>query len=87
MPVPVVRCAFDCRSPTRAGRSAPARDRLGLRGSQAPLSWSTSLLATAAGDGLYVVEVPFERLPFGGQPLQYKLRIERPAAPKVSISR
>lgn len=78
LPGHVVRFAIDLRELIRAGRFDPAQDRLGLRGSQAPLSWSKSLLATAAGDGLYVVEVPFERLPFGGQPLQYKLRIERP---------
>ncbi len=67
----------DLRAEIAAGRFDPARDQLGVRGSHPPLSWSQPVLARAMGDGRYAVELRFESLPAGGQPVQYKFRIER----------
>jgi len=70
---------IDMRNEIAAGRFDPARgDSLGVRGSQAPLSWQRSIPARPVGEGRHAVELHFERVPFGGQPVQYKFRIERP---------
>jgi predicted alpha/beta superfamily hydrolase len=73
----VVPVEIDLRAEIAAGRFDPARDQVGVRGSQSPLSWQRSLPAVALGDGRYGVEIRFERVPFGNQPVQYKFRIER----------
>ena len=73
----VVPVEIDLREQIRAGRFDPARDTVGVRGSQPPLSWQRSLPAVALGDGRYGVEIRFDRVPFGNQPVQYKFRIER----------
>lgn len=69
---------IDLRAELAAGRFDPARDQVGLRGSAQPLSWGRTLPATQAAPGLYRVSVVFERVPFGGQALQYKFKIDRP---------
>lgn len=61
-----------------AGRFDPQRDAVGVRGAMAPLSWQKPVLAQALGGGRYRAQVQFERVPYGGQPVQYKFRIERP---------
>ena len=68
----------DMRAEISAGRFHPERDGLGLRGSHPPLSWQQGLPMLAIGDGRYAVQVVFADAPHGGQPLQYKFRIERP---------
>lgn len=68
----------DMRAEMAAGRFDPATQGVGVRGSQAPLSWQRSLPAKALGEGRYGVEVRFERVPFGNQPVQYKFRIDKP---------
>ena len=69
---------IDLRPALADGRFVPGRDHVGVRGSLAPLSWSHSVPAEVSADGLARVRVVFERLPFGGQALQYKFRIEHP---------
>ncbi len=69
---------IDMRASIAAGDFDPQRDTVGVRGSHAPLSWARSLLARAVGSGWYHVDITFERVPYGGQPVQYKFRIERP---------
>ncbi|MDM4766013.1 alpha/beta hydrolase-fold protein [Pelomonas sp. SE-A7] len=71
---------IDLRAEIAAGRFDPARDQVGLRGSVAPLSWGRTLPAKPAAQGLYKLGVVFEQIPFGGQPLQYKFKIDRPGA-------
>lgn len=71
---------IDLRAEQAAGRFDPTRDQVGLRGSALPLSWGRTLLAKQAAPGLYRVSVVFERVPFGGQALQYKFKIDRPGA-------
>ena len=69
---------IDLRAEITAGRFDPARDRLGLRGAAAPLSWDRPLLA-APGEspGRYRLRVTLADDATGGQPLAYKFRIER----------
>lgn len=69
---------IDLSAEIAAGRFDPQRDSLGLRGAVAPMSWQQPLLARALGDGRYGLQVTVPRAPFGGQPLAYKFRIERP---------
>lgn len=78
---PPVQAQFevDLSAAIADGRFEPERDRIGLRGSAAPLSWSVSIPAAARGGARYGVNVRIERPPFGGQPLQYKFVIERGA--------
>jgi len=71
---------IDLREEIAAGRFDPAKDMVGVRGGAAPLSWSRSLIAPAAGlgrDGWYSVTAVFERVPAGGT-VPYKFRVERP---------
>lgn len=70
--------AIDLRVHIAAGAFDPQRDAVSVRGSHAPLSWQQPLLARPDGSGWYRVNITFERMPFGGQPVQYKFRIERP---------
>lgn len=73
----VVPVEVDLRAEIAAGRFDPARDAIGLRGSHAPLSWQQPVLLRALGDGRYGAEIRFDRVPFGGQAVAYKFRIER----------
>ena len=68
----------DLRAEIAAGRFDPARDAVGLRGGVAPLSWQRSLPLRDLGEGRYGADVRFDAVPFGGQPVPYKFRIERP---------
>ncbi|OWQ93544.1 hypothetical protein CDN99_03525 [Roseateles aquatilis] len=77
-----VRVIFDVdmSEEIRAGRFDPARDTVGVRGGAAPLSWTRSLIAPAAGlgrEGRYTATAVFERIPAGGN-VPYKFRVERP---------
>ncbi|MDR7271747.1 putative alpha/beta superfamily hydrolase [Pelomonas saccharophila] len=72
--------AIDLTAEIAAGRFDPARDRLGLRGGAAPLSWDRSLLAEPGGKpGRYRLQLTLPDDATGGQPLAYKFRIERGA--------
>jgi predicted alpha/beta superfamily hydrolase len=73
----VVPVEIDLRAEIAAGRFDPVRDKVGVRGSQAPLSWQKSWPAVPLGEGRYGLKIRFERVPFGNQPVQYKFRIER----------
>lgn len=73
-----VRFVIDMRAEIAAGRFEPKADGVGVRGAAPPLSWSQSMLAAPEGDGRYAVNIAFDRPENGGQPLQYKFRIERP---------
>lgn len=70
----------DLRNEIAAGRFDPARDRLGLRGAAAPLSWDRPLLAAPGPvPGRYALRLTLPDDATGGQPLAYKFRIERGA--------
>ncbi|MGM9484277.1 alpha/beta hydrolase [Roseateles sp. NT4] len=73
-----LRFNIDLSAEIAAGRFDPARDRLGLRGGAAPLSWDRSVLAEP-GDkpGRYRLRLTLPDDATGGQPLAYKFRIER----------
>ena len=73
----VLTVEIDLRAEIEAGRFDPSRDALGLRGGHPPLSWQRPLMARPIGGGRYGLEIRFERLPFGNQPVAYKARIER----------
>lgn len=81
LPPPGVEAHFeiDLAPAVADGRFDPQRDRIGLRGSAAPLSWGASAYPMALSGHRYGVRVRIERPPFGGQPLQYKFVIERGA--------
>lgn len=75
---------IDMRDEIANGRFDPKTDMVGVRGGSAPLSWSRSLIAPAAGLGLegwYRVAATFDRVPAGGT-VPYKFRIERPGQPE-----
>jgi predicted alpha/beta superfamily hydrolase len=72
-----VRFDIDMRAEIAAGRFDPARDALGLQGSTAPLSWGPPTLLRAGPEGHYLAELVFDKPPFGGQPVQYKLHMLR----------
>ena len=74
----VLAVEIDLQAEIASGRFDPARDTLGMRGSHPPLAWDRPLMARPLGQGRYGLELRFERLPFGNQPVQYKFRIERP---------
>ena len=76
----VVDFEVDMAGEIAAGRFAPERDQVGLRGGQAPLSWGQPLLMRPLGGGRYGLSVSFADPPRGAQPLQHKFRIERAGA-------
>ncbi|MFT4603641.1 MAG: putative alpha/beta superfamily hydrolase [Rhodothermales bacterium] len=56
------------------GRFSPDIDRVGVRGSVSPLSWSESLIAEDPdGDSVYTVKAA---LPISGEPARYKFKVE-----------
>lgn len=74
---------IDLREAIAAGRFDPAHDQVGVRGGVAPLSWETTTLAADPdGDGRHEVTVTFPRVPYGGQAVPYKFKVERPGAPR-----
>ncbi len=76
-PVATVRLEIDMREEIAAGRFNPSVDALGVRGNREPLSWSRSVYADTLGDGRYTATLHFDRVPYAGQPVQYKLRVDR----------
>jgi len=68
----------DLREEIAAGRFDAARDTVTLRGGAPPLVWQRGWPMKPLGDGRYEARVPFDALPFGGQPVAHKFRIERP---------
>ena len=69
---------IDLRAEIAAGRFDPRQDRVGVRGSLAPLAWDRSRLADDAdGDGRYELVLRFDSPTPAGQPLQYKFKRER----------
>ena len=78
-----VTFVLDMRPAIAAKEFDPARDKVGVRGGIAPLSWGeTALAADPDGDGRYAVTVTFTRAPYGGQPVAYKFKIERKEKPR-----
>lgn len=74
-----VKLVIDMRAEISSGRFDPSTGAVGVRGGSAPLSWSASVMASDADrDGRYEVTLRFERAPFGGQPVSYKIKLERP---------
>ncbi len=74
-----VKLVIDMRAEISSGRFDPRSAALGVRGSTAPLSWAASVMTSDAdGDGRYAITLRFEQAPFGGQPVNYKIKIERP---------
>jgi predicted alpha/beta superfamily hydrolase len=74
----VVPVEVDMSAEVASGRFDAARDGVGIRGSQPPLSWGEPLLLQPRGNGRWGAELRFDSVPFGGQPVQYKFRIEKP---------
>jgi hypothetical protein len=71
---------IDMRQEIAGGRFDSARDRVGVRGGVAPLTWEKTLLAADPdGDGRYEAIVSFARAPFGGQAVTYKFKMDRAA--------
>ena len=75
--VRVVHFEIDMRAEIAAGRFDASRDQVGVRGAAVPLSWAQTSAATPAADGRFAVTVSFERPMHGGQPLQYKFKVDR----------
>jgi predicted alpha/beta superfamily hydrolase len=75
----VIDFEIDMSAEITAGRFDPARDRVGVRGAQAPLSWQTTFDAKAIGHARYAATITFDREALGEQPLQYKFKTERHA--------
>jgi hypothetical protein len=74
---------MDMRQEISSNRFDSARDKVGVRGGVAPLSWDTTLLAVDPdADGRYETTVTFARAPFGGQAVTYKFKIDRGADPR-----
>jgi predicted alpha/beta superfamily hydrolase len=71
------------RAEIAGARFDSTRDRVGVRGGVAPLSWDTTLFAADPdADGLYGATVTFPRAPFGGQAVTYKFKVDRAADPR-----
>lgn len=80
-----LRFDIDLSAEIAAGRFDPSRDRVGLRGGAAPLSWDSPLLAAPGGaPGHYQLRLTLPDDAAGGQPLAYKFRIERGAGQDAS---
>ena len=71
---------LDLSAEIAAGRLDPARDSVGLRGGVAPLDWGRSLPAHAVGNGRYAASIEFAEDASHGQPLPYKIKIDKPGA-------
>jgi predicted alpha/beta superfamily hydrolase len=72
---------LDLGAEIAAGRFDPALHRVGLRGAHPPLSWGSSWpLEPEPGSEpagrFWHGRVPFDSLPFGGQPLAWKAKID-----------
>lgn len=77
-----VTFVIDMREEIAAKRFDPAKDVVGVRSGVDPLSWGETLPARDEdGDGRYEVKVSFPEKPFGGQPVNYKLKVDSPGKP------
>lgn len=77
-----VTFVIDMREEIAAKRFDPTKDGVGVRGGTDPLSWEETLPALDAdGDGRYEVRVAFPERPFGGQPVNYKFKVDSPKDP------
>src|SRR5262245_53455620 len=77
-----VTFVIDMREEIAAKRFDPAQDKVGVRSGVAPLSWDRTLPARDEdGDGRYEVQVSFPDRPFGGQPVNYKYKIDFQKSP------
>src|SRR5919106_2165024 len=73
-----VTFVIDMKARIAAKTFDPEKDRVGIRGGLAPLSWDrTTPALDPDGDGLYEVTVAFPKRPFGGQSAAYKFKVER----------
>jgi predicted alpha/beta superfamily hydrolase len=78
-----VTFVIDMRQEIAGGRFQSARDKVGVRGGVAPLTWEKTLpAADPDGDGRYEVTVSFARAPFGDQAGTCKFKVDRTADPK-----
>jgi predicted alpha/beta superfamily hydrolase len=68
---------IDMSDEIAAGRFKPRTDKLGVRGAQPPMSWQTTALAERVSEHLYRARIVFPKAPDGGQPVQYKFKIDR----------
>jgi predicted alpha/beta superfamily hydrolase len=74
---------LDMREEIAARRFDPAKDSVGVRSGVEPLTWHTTLPASDADrDGRYEVTVTFPRRPFGGQPVNYKFKVDTASNPE-----
>ena len=74
-----VTFVIDMRQEIAAKRFDPAKDVVGVRSGWDPLSWDKTLPALDPdGDGRYEVKVSFPEKPFGGQPVNYKFKVDAP---------
>jgi predicted alpha/beta superfamily hydrolase len=72
-----LRFAIDLSALVASGRFNPAAETVGVRGNAAPLSWARTLRAQRGSEpGWYELTLELPALPFGGQPLAYKFKIE-----------
>jgi predicted alpha/beta superfamily hydrolase len=77
-----VTFVIDMREEIAAKRFDPAEDKVGVRGGVIPLAWNQTLPARDEdGDGRYEVRVSFPERPFGGQPVNYKYKVDSPKNP------
>jgi len=74
----VVPLEVDMSAEVAAGRFEATQDQVGIRGSEPPLSWEKPILLQPRGNGRWGAELRFDSVPFGGRPVQYKFRIEKP---------
>lgn len=72
-----VTFTVDMSPPIAKGWFDPATETVGIRGAQAPLSWSERVPAARVGESsLYRVTVIFPERPFGNQPVAYKFKVD-----------
>ncbi len=72
-----VTFVIDMRQEIAAKRFDPAKDTVGVRSGWDPLSWGKTLPAMDPdGDGRYEVKISFPEKPFGGQPVNYKFKVD-----------
>jgi predicted alpha/beta superfamily hydrolase len=73
---------IDMRAEIAAKRFDPVKDGVGIRSGFPPLGWAVTTPALDPdADGIYEVTILFPERPFGGQPVAYKFKIERPGRP------
>lgn len=72
-----VTFTVDMSQPIAKGWFDPATETVGIRGTQAPLSWAETVPAARVGESsLYRVTVTFPERPFGNQAVAYKFKVD-----------